>query len=463
MYIPINIIEKNEVCYFSNDVPEFWHSDMLISDFDAVTTPSGDYIFNMNIYNQASNIGALEVYDAYGNQIKSVMISPHRGANITSIKDNVVMAVEMYKELWAWTWDSPKSVAWSTKTPVESLPVPKNGSVRISNDMGNNSVLLYNCVEIAVSLIAKSVSISLGNQSDTIKAEVAEGINVKLNNELKSIIANEKKVNSAISAIIKEMNKKTSYLNTMSILSSFEDLLSTLSIDFPSILKSVATKYGVGQLENIVLKSLGAYGEVVDVLYKVSAGINLIGLISDCYKKVDSGYASIYAHQSGDTRVSNGIKAESSFDVQTILRTFVVTHGEAYDALVKTQEELNLDSIKLYDITLVRDGKEIQPTSTVTVYIPIPVGWSTENLNVYRMIYDGGDYKAFQYIKANIVDGYLVYETDHFSYYVIVNGELPSAAAKYVHLFRWETKYEATFWNWFKFIVLFGWIWMWFI
>jgi len=25
------------------------------------------------------------------------------------------------------------------------------------------------------------------------------------------------------------------------------------------------------------------------------------------------------------------------------------------------------------------------------------------------------------------------------------------------------TKYEATPWNWFRFIVLFGWVWMWFI
>jgi len=216
-----------------------------------------------------------------------------------------------------------------------------------------------------------------------------------------------------------------------------------------------------------VLKNLGAYGEVVDVLYKVSAGINLIGLISDCYKKVDSGHAFIYAVQTGNTRVSNGIKAESDFDVQTILRTLVVTYGEAYDAVVKTQEELKLDSIKLYDITLVRGGKEIQPASTVTVYIPIPDGWNTENLNVYRMIYDGGDYKAFQHIKADIVDGYLVYETDHFSYYVIVDGEIPPAPEpnqkQYFKLWGKVTHWEKTFWNWVLLIVCFGWIWMWFI
>lgn len=35
-------------------------------------------------------------------------------------------------------------------------------------------------------------------------------------------------------------------------------------------------------------------------------------------------------------------------------------------------------------------------------------------------------------------------------------------STKYVGLFGLETKYPSNFWNWFKFIVLFGWIWMWF-
>jgi len=34
-------------------------------------------------------------------------------------------------------------------------------------------------------------------------------------------------------------------------------------------------------------------------------------------------------------------------------------------------------------------------------------------------------------------------------------------SAKYVRLFGLETKYESNIWNWFMFIALFGWIWMW--
>jgi len=245
---------------------------------------------------------------------------------------------------------------------------------------------------------------------------------------------------------------------------AFEQLLSSLSLDFGNIMKSVLIDAAIDKAEDFVLGKLGNYGWKAKLLYDIYSDWNLSDKIRACFGNVGSGHASIFAVQSGKTRISNGVKAEGNFDIQTILRSFVVTYGDAYDTLVKTQEELKLDSIKLYDITLVRGGKEIQPTSTVTVYIPIPDGWNAENLNVYRMIYDGGDFKAFQNVSARIEGGYLVYETDHFSYYAIVNGEIPSGPEpnqkQYFRLWGKTTRWEKTFWNWVLLIVCFGWIWM---
>jgi len=45
----------------------------------------------------------------------------------------------------------------------------------------------------------------------------------------------------------------------------------------------------------------------------------------------------------------------------------------------------------------------------------------------------------------------------------IIIADPPVARVKYVGLFGNNTRYVSNFWNWFKFIVLFGWIWMWFI
>ena len=48
--------------------------------------------------------------------------------------------------------------------------------------------------------------------------------------------------------------------------------------------------------------------------------------------------------------------------------------------------------------------------------------------------------------------------------YVTATETIPATGApkSYVGLLGLETKYASNFWNWFKFIVLFGWIWMWF-
>lgn len=39
----------------------------------------------------------------------------------------------------------------------------------------------------------------------------------------------------------------------------------------------------------------------------------------------------------------------------------------------------------------------------------------------------------------------------------------PWAFGRYVGLFGKYTSYPSSFWNWFKFIALFGWAWMWFV
>ena len=53
---------------------------------------------------------------------------------------------------------------------------------------------------------------------------------------------------------------------------------------------------------------------------------------------------------------------------------------------------------------------------------------------------------------------------DGINYRLYERNESPGALyVKAVGDFIFSTAYESTFWNWFKFIVLFGWAWMWFI
>ena len=65
-----------------------------------------------------------------------------------------------------------------------------------------------------------------------------------------------------------------------------------------------------------------------------------------------------------------------------------------------------------YDITLTKDGEAVQPDNTVTVKIPC----ANKNAKVYRFEADG----TMTDMNAKYKDGYMVFTTDHFSVYVLV-------------------------------------------
>ena len=68
-----------------------------------------------------------------------------------------------------------------------------------------------------------------------------------------------------------------------------------------------------------------------------------------------------------------------------------------------------------YDITLLSDNKAIQPSGKVTIKFAIPNGYDKTRLTVYRIAENG---TKTQY-DTKIVGDYAVFETNHFSTYVL--------------------------------------------
>lgn len=96
----------------------------------------------------------------------------------------------------------------------------------------------------------------------------------------------------------------------------------------------------------------------------------------------------------------------------------------------EVKEESTLTTIKdaikeisnkyvVFDISLIHNNKEIQPNGKVKISIPVPSGYDTSNLVVFRVESDGTKFE----FKVNVVeiDGtkYAQFETDHFSNYVL--------------------------------------------
>lgn len=94
------------------------------------------------------------------------------------------------------------------------------------------------------------------------------------------------------------------------------------------------------------------------------------------------------------------------------------------DLLDKIAEEgISPEDVKfqVYDITLTDELQNIvQPKETATVKIPVPKEYQGENCKVYHVRNNGGMVN----MNAEYSDNYLIFQTDHFSTYLITETEL---------------------------------------
>ena len=104
--------------------------------------------------------------------------------------------------------------------------------------------------------------------------------------------------------------------------------------------------------------------------------------------------------------------ADYDGEVEIIVKE--VFDGKAFDVV----DTSVISSQKfIYDITMTVDGSETQPEGKVTIRIPLPEGYDSAKTFVYHVDSSTGKIEKMQ---AEYVDGYLVFETTHFSYYAVV-------------------------------------------
>lgn len=96
------------------------------------------------------------------------------------------------------------------------------------------------------------------------------------------------------------------------------------------------------------------------------------------------------------------------------LNVSLVTEGVAFNVL--NTEKKNCQKV-LFDITTTVDGEKVQPNGSVWVKIPLPKGYDPKNTTVYYITNDG----RLEKLESSIVDGYIIFETTHFSYYAVVD------------------------------------------
>ena len=93
---------------------------------------------------------------------------------------------------------------------------------------------------------------------------------------------------------------------------------------------------------------------------------------------------------------------------------------------------------QIFDITPYKNNEKVQPNGKVTVRIPLPNGFNPEKVFVCFVDSENG---TAENIDAKVSDGYVEFETDHFSTYAIIK-KTPSV--KEVKLENAELKYKSS-------------------
>lgn len=115
-----------------------------------------------------------------------------------------------------------------------------------------------------------------------------------------------------------------------------------------------------------------------------------------------------------DTGVSVIFPDGAFDDAKVEIEVTPVEEGDAYKLISHKQGNYK---VTMFDIEITADGEKIQPNGTVLVKIPLPRGYNKNKCVVYYVADDGTmeELKTYHY-----KDGYVYFETNHFSYYAVI-------------------------------------------
>lgn len=116
-----------------------------------------------------------------------------------------------------------------------------------------------------------------------------------------------------------------------------------------------------------------------------------------------------------DKKTGVSIEVEKdSVDGEVEIRVEESHDGVAFNLI---DDELSVIQSFIYDIKMIVDGTETQPNGKLKVKIPVPEGYIPERTRVFHVNTKTG---KVENMNAVYEDGYMVFKTDHFSYYALV-------------------------------------------
>gem|GEM_PF-362518 len=212
---------------------------------------------------------------------------------------------------------------------------------------------------------------------------------------------------------------------------AFSHCSNLTSINIPSSVTSIgswAFAYCRGLTNIVIPNSVTSIGDLAFYNCEnlnsiiIPKGVESIGdsAFSNCSRfLVISCYFNSCAHSYS---IKNGIRYEI---IGALIDTYHGVVITADDDVLEGDIALLVDKLTSFDntkltIKLLKENNIYQPNGTVTVYIPIPNGYSIENSKVYRIEENG----TKTLLETTFENGYLGFKTDCLSSYVVTEKNL---------------------------------------
>lgn len=433
--IPRLTYEEGKTTNFYN------YSGMVVDEFayKEHKNENGDvdyYTVTMTVWNTVNLYGAVTSHNPDGSLYSYQIIEKMDDFDtsfVSSLKSLYYNCGDLYYLIKNPYYYSGKSD--STENEIE-IKVPVGGQILISNNCNVSGVAnLVNFLHVSYDLISLLMDASGFLEGDD-KYVIKDSKNKVINSLIVKTLA-EKELADTVTSSLKSAAAKSFEQFDL----RHDDLKSTVQ----NVIDTVFTETGVNFMEEmkdefVSVTGLASVGEaiatkvlptgfIIEALYTGNSALDYTMLNNNyCNSSRRPSGIHIYAPTDSTKFVSNGISVDTQEDSsETVLHAYTVTGASMsriYQETFWDASARHANSIKTYNITLYKNGVESQPQSPVTVQIPIPSTMNRLDRSSFK-VYRNNDDGTFTNMNARVEGDYLVFVTDHFSYYSVVDESEP--------------------------------------
>ena len=392
---------------------------LYVDSLNPTKNADGSYSVTMDIYNSKNINGAVVSYYKDGSICDYQPIARFNSyaSSIYDVAKSAVNLPGQVKDLFSkYTIYTNENLTEKTSVWGESaITVPEGGYIQITNNMSDSPVCaLYNITDFAIStaFILSKLAIAQADLSN--KAGEAAKLAVK------EILKDAGK--DAIETLSKEITKKLaegiSYKNIDEFVGIVDKALGNgkSHLDYGKIMKSCAQEVGISVSETVIEKLFGPFGEALGVMFKINGGVSYLDYSMTMCQSDKFPTICVSAKRNRNEFEMNGVtvNTKGNVDNSTIVRVFKVLDDS--QITINLSQNRYVEKSTTYDIYMVKDNQKVQPNGKVVISIPIPEGYDANNCVIMRQEKDG----SWTEFKPTISGKMFIIETDHFSYYSVV-------------------------------------------